>query len=141
MSMQYARAALASAIVEDKIYVMGGRMFDNSISNILEEYTPPLTTGQDANDHSKPTNFVLFQNYPNPFNPITTISYQIPKASDVSLAIYNINGQFIETLVNTHQDAGTYKTQWKAKDVSSGIYLYKLTAGDYTEVRKCMLLR
>jgi hypothetical protein len=88
-----------------------------------------------------PMSFKLEQNYPNPFNPVTTICYELPMSSDVSLNIYNVNGQLIETLVDAHQDAGTYSVQWTAIDASSGIYLYKLIAGDYTEVRKCMLLR
>jgi len=87
------------------------------------------------------TNFGLSQNYPNPFNPSTTITYQLPKATIVNLSIYNITGQLVETLVNGHKNAGYYSVEWNARNVGSGLYFYQIEAGEYTETRKCVILK
>jgi len=93
-----------------------------------------------------PKKFVLFDNYPNPFNPATVIAYQLSEVIDVELAIYNPLGQKIKTLVNERQGAGTYQIRWDGQDntgqrISSGVYLYRLTAGSFIETRKMVLLR
>jgi len=86
--------------------------------------------------NEQPKDYVLFPNYPNPFNPETTISYSIPRAGNVLLQIFNLNGRLVRTIVvNEFQDAGVYSVSWNAKDqtnrvVSSGIYITKLTIGD-----------
>jgi flagellar hook assembly protein FlgD len=88
----------------------------------------------------------LFGNYPNPFNPSTTISYQLSTDSDVTLIIYNIKGQKVKTLVNETLPAGRYSVVWNGKDnnskqTSSGIYFYKLSAGNFQQTRKMLLLK
>ncbi|RKY62382.1 MAG: hypothetical protein DRP96_00415 [Candidatus Neomarinimicrobiota bacterium] len=88
-----------------------------------------------------PTEWKLNQNYPNPFNPTTTISYQLPKSELVKITIYNYNGQLVETLINKHQDAGYYHIQWNAYRYPSGIYFYRIRAGNFLETRKCILLK
>jgi hypothetical protein len=90
--------------------------------------------------------FVLFQNYPNPFNPATTIRYTVPKTTRVTLRIYNLLGQEIRTLINTPQLPGEHSVTWNGADnsgrkVSSGIYIYRIEAGDYRESRKMVILR
>ena len=85
--------------------------------------------------------FELSQNYPNPFNPSTTISYSIPKEQFVTLKIYNSIGQHISTLINENKPAGRYKINFDAEKYSSGIYFYRLTAGNYSSTRKMILLR
>ena len=100
---------------------------------------PPIT-GIQTEEHV-PAYFQLNQNYPNPFNPQTTISYQLPKASNVSLLIYNINCQLIKNLVREHQKAGTYLVKWNAEDVGSGIYFYRIEAGEFLSIKKCMVLK
>lgn len=90
---------------------------------------------------SIPNEFRIFQNYPNPFNPVTTISYQIPELLFVNLSIFNINGQLVSTLVNEQVQPGSYSVKWDAKDFSSGIYFYKLVAGNYSETGKALLLK
>ena len=104
---------------------------------------------------SIPTCFALYQNYPNPFNPITSIQYAVgskqTKAADsprshVTLKIYNILGQKVRVLVDEEKRLGSYTVQWDGRDrngrpVSSGIYFYKLDAGDFTEVKKMVLLK
>jgi hypothetical protein len=77
-----------------------------------------------------PDRYQLFQNYPNPFNPATMISYQLPMTSKVELSIYNLLGQRVATLVSQKQPAGTYSVQWDASGFASGVYLYRLEAGD-----------
>ncbi|MCZ6899178.1 MAG: T9SS type A sorting domain-containing protein, partial [Bacteroidetes bacterium] len=93
-----------------------------------------------------PENPQLAQNYPNPFNSNTTIQYQIPEDSNVRLLVYNLSGQRITTLVNQQQTAGSHSVQWGGKDddgrqVASGIYLYKIKAGDFAQRKKLILLK
>ncbi len=94
------------------------------------------------NDNQKvPKIFSLDQNVPNPFNPVTSINYQLPKASEVKLSAYNVLGQRVVTLVNERQNVGTYKVEWDASEFASGIYYYRLDAGNFTDVKKMVLLR
>ena len=86
-------------------------------------------------------NFELYQNYPNPFNPVTTIGYQIPSNTMVTLKVYNIIGQEISTLVSEYQSAGTYKVEFDASELNSGIYFYKLNAGNITLMRKMVVIK
>ena len=89
----------------------------------------------------QPEKFILYQNYPNPFNPITSIEYQLPIDSKVSLTVYNILGEQITTLVNEKQSAGVYTLKFDASKLSSGIYIYRLKAGTFTQTKKMILLR
>ncbi|MFZ4590688.1 MAG: T9SS type A sorting domain-containing protein, partial [Ignavibacteria bacterium] len=88
-----------------------------------------------------PTVYALNQNYPNPFNPVTNISYMIPKSSKVSLKVYDIKGQLVSTLFEGNQNTGIYITQFDGSQLASGVYFYKLEAGDYKEVRKMTLIK
>jgi Secretion system C-terminal sorting domain len=93
-----------------------------------------------------PENFQLFQNYPNPFNPSTAISYQIPQSSFVTLEIFNVLGQKISTLVNANQMTGKHTVTWNGRDsfgkeVSTGIYFYRIKAGNFSSTKKMILLR
>jgi hypothetical protein len=93
-----------------------------------------------------PDEFNLAQNYPNPFNPTTTVEFDIPEASDVDIRIYDIRGALVKTLASGHHEAGRYQMIWDAKnmtgaDVASGVYLIKMTAGDFTETKKMVLVR
>ena len=88
-----------------------------------------------------PNNFALFQNYPNPFNPTTNISYQLPITGNVTLKIYDMLGREIATLVNEVKEPGTYELKWNAANLPSGIYLYKLNAGNFAQTRKLVLLK
>jgi hypothetical protein len=95
---------------------------------------------------TRPEVYALGDNYPNPFNPETTIKYQLPDAVDVRLDIYNVVGQVVRTLVADNQIAGRYIVQWDAtddsgQDLSSGIYFYRLQAGEFQEVSKMLLLK
>ena len=93
-----------------------------------------------------PTDFALQQNYPNPFNPETSIRFQLPEAADVTLSIYNLRGQLVRKLVNERKQAGFHEVTWNAKDnagnkLPSGVYLYRIQAGAFTDVKKLTLLR
>ncbi|MFK7847632.1 MAG: T9SS type A sorting domain-containing protein [Rhodothermales bacterium] len=88
-----------------------------------------------------PTEFALKDNYPNPFNPATTISFDVPETMAIQLQIFDIQGRLIETLVNESLAPGRYERQWKAQNVASGMYMYRLTAGDFVETRPMVLLK
>jgi C1A family cysteine protease len=88
-----------------------------------------------------PKSFYLNQNYPNPFNSSTVISYQLPVDSQLELSIYNLLGQKLVTLVSEKQSAGIHKFNWDAKGLASGVYLYRLEAGNFVQTRKLILVR
>jgi hypothetical protein len=85
--------------------------------------------------------FLLSQNYPNPFNPTTTIEFNLPKSSEVTLKVFNILGEEVTTLVSNRLSTGTYSYDWDVSNLASGVYLYRLKAGDYAETRKMVLMR
>ncbi len=88
-----------------------------------------------------PSNFNLYQNYPNPFNPITKIEYDISQPEHVSLKIFDMLGREIATIVNEDKPAGSYKVEFNGSNLSSGIYFYKIYTGNYSSVRKMILLK
>ena len=88
-----------------------------------------------------PSEYKLFQNYPNPFNPTTKIEFSIPKSELVTLKIYNLLGQEVQTLVSKRMNAGAYKYDWDAATLANGIYIYRLEAGDFTETKKMVLIK
>ena len=85
--------------------------------------------------------FSLSQNHPNPFNPSTVINYEIPKASIVRLKVYDVLGREVATLVNEEKPAGRYNVTFDASKYSSGIYFYRITAGDFSQIKKMVLLK
>lgn len=89
----------------------------------------------------KPLEYTLNQNFPNPFNPTTKISYSIPQASLVVLKVYNLLGQEVATLVNEQKPAGNYEVKFDASSLASGVYVYRLNAGDFTASQKMLLLK
>ena len=92
-------------------------------------------------DNLLPEKYVLGQNYPNPFNPTTTIYYSIPQNSYVSLRIFDVLGNEVQTIVNENQDAGNYTVKFNADNLTSGIYFYKIEAGSFIETKKMILLK
>ena len=106
----------------------------------------PLHTDSSKNSKKIPQEFMVHQNYPNPFNPKTEIVYELPKASNVDVEIFNSLGQRISVLLHEAQEAGVHRITWSALDaaghqVSSGLYFYKVTAGEFSAVRKMVLMR
>jgi len=88
-----------------------------------------------------PEQFSLSQNYPNPFNPTTTVRYSIPVSGHVTLKVYNVIGQEVATLVNTVQKAASYTVAFDASKLASGVYFYRLSAGNFTQVKKMLMLK
>jgi len=100
-------------------------------------FTP---TSIESNTNS-PLMFALKQNYPNPFNPSATIRYGLPARSRVTLTVFNTLGQQVATLVEGEMEAGYHEAKFEASALASGMYLYRLAAGDYVQTRKALLLR
>jgi hypothetical protein len=100
-----------------------------------------ITSVEEEQFDEIPTEFSLSQNYPNPFNPSTRIKYQVSSNSFVSLVVYDILGNEIETLVNEEKSVGIYKITWNAASMPSGVYFYHLKAGEFTSVKKMILLK
>lgn len=101
-----------------------------------ELYEPGDVAGNEI-----PKKFELMQNYPNPFNPTTIIKYALPKEAHVTLKIYNVLGQEVVTLVNKNVDAGYHEVNFNASQLSSGIYIYRIEAGNFVATKKMMLLK
>ena len=88
-----------------------------------------------------PTQYALMQNYPNPFNPSTQITFSLPEASDVSLVVFDALGRQVATIANASLGAGLHTMIFDASNLSAGLYFYQLKAGDYSAVRKMMLIK
>lgn len=106
-------------------------------------FTPkrvPISTSNEVKAEL-PNQFKLNQNYPNPFNPSTVISYQVPVSSEVNLKVFDMLGREVATLVNSRQSAGEYKVNFDASAFSSGMYIYRLSAGEFMQTRKMILIK
>jgi hypothetical protein len=124
---------------------------DRSVWNIRKFSQPGFTPVEVEKEIIIPSKFILYQNYPNPFNPSTTIRYAIPQTSFVSIKIYDILGRQVATLVDEEKPAGSYEVEFSAvggsasggdaKNLSSGVYFYKVQAGEYVNAKKMILLR
>jgi hypothetical protein len=88
-----------------------------------------------------PEAYSLKQNYPNPFNPTTVISYQLPVKNMVEIDVYNTIGEKVATLVNEVKEVGSYKVEWNAGNLTSGVYFYNINAGEFNAVRKMLLIK
>jgi len=122
------------------------RLYNRALTPEELDILADFPTSVAAIDLVAPDNFRLFQNYPNPFNPETTIRYQLIRASQVKLSIYNLLGQSVVTLVNEPLLAGEYQTVWNGKDsyglsVASGVYLIQMSAANFVQTRKVLLIR
>ncbi len=121
-------------------------LLESTYSNEVNA-TPITGILPDSKGNALPADFMLAQNYPNPFNPSTTIRFGLPAASEVSLKIFDVLGREVATLINHELSAGYYDYQWNAADMTSGIYIYRLTATSssengkrqFTQVRKFIL--
>lgn len=107
-----------------------------------EDYATVWVNRLSADDEDNlPVEFTLAQNYPNPFNASTTIEFKLPEAGDVTIQIYDILGRNIETLVSGTQSAGTHSVVWQADNQPSGIYFYRINAGNFSDQKSCLLLK
>lgn len=112
----------------------------NSV-NTKDLYLSPSSTTGVGNQSNTPSSYSLMQNYPNPFNPTTTIRFTIPEKVQVRLEVYNLIGQKVATLINSELNAGQYSVEFNGVGLSSGIYLYKIQAGNFVSVKKMLLLK
>ncbi len=103
-------------------------------------HTNGIVTGLDA-VAELPKDFRLMQNYPNPFNPSTTIAFDLPKATRVVLKLYSQNGQLVKTLIDQNMPAGAHKVTLDASSLASGVYLYRIEAGDFVDSKKMLLVK
>ena len=108
----------------------GADMGHNKVMLAVKEGNPNL-----------PTSFELAQNYPNPFNPTTKIEFALPQSSRVSLTVFNILGQTVDVLLDRDLPAGYHEVDWNAGRYASGVYFYRLQAGNFVETRKMLLLK
>jgi photosystem II stability/assembly factor-like uncharacterized protein len=108
---------------------------------ILRTTNGGVTSVEGEQQYGVSQRYVLNQNYPNPFNPSTTIGYELLRASHVSLSVCDILGREVITLLNEDKSAGTYTVQWDASGVSSGVYVYRLKAGDFVQTKRLMVLK
>lgn len=100
-----------------------------------------VVVGLELFNNDKPVEFKLYQNFPNPFNPTTEIRYSIAEESFVSLKIYNVLGEEVKTLVNEYKSVGNYKKTFDASSLRSGIYIYRVQAGNFVDVKKMILVK
>ena len=112
-----------------------------SVQMIIIEGGSNFLSVNDKANSEKIYSYNLYQNYPNPFNPSTLISYQLPASAFVVLKVFDVLGREIETLVNEHQNAGKHSVQFNAAKLPSGVYFYKLEAGNYNNTKKLLLIK
>jgi DNA-binding beta-propeller fold protein YncE len=118
----------------NKVYVTNQN--DKTISIIGRSVTSVKQISQLMPDH-----FALSQNYPNPMNPSTTISFNLPVKSFVSLKVFDMLGREVASIISQELPAGTYARQWNAGKMSSGVYFYRLQAGSFTQTKRLVLLK
>ena len=115
--------------------------FDSLVSAPAGCIRLDFLTGLAGNETELPTVFKLYNNYPNPFNPSTSIKYDVPRNTFVNLSVYDILGRLVTNLVSRDMTAGRYDVTWDAKNYASGTYIYKLEAGDFSDVKKMILVK
>lgn len=117
------------------------------ITGSIQNYRPNISFGANVVTSGKneltvtPTEYRLYQNYPNPFNPVTKIKFDIPKTAYTTLLVYNMLGQEVMSLVNGTKSAGTYIVDFNAGNLPSGTYFYKLISGNFSEIRKMVVIK
>ena len=117
---------------------VSGSTYSVPVSDIALSPDSPTSVPLPA---GSPVSYQLDQNYPNPFNPTTVIQYSLPQASNVTLRVFNILGQEVATLVNAVEPAGTHRAIVDGKGLASGVYIYRLQAGSFTDVKRMVLLK
>ncbi|MEQ8524100.1 T9SS type A sorting domain-containing protein [Gracilimonas sp.] len=132
-------SVLSASVTENEESICASGI--TSFSDFIIVERPQQNTDVSIEDDGQPKTFTLKNAYPNPFNPTTTIGYTIPESSSVRIIVYNLMGQKISTLINEKQSAGTHQIDFDASQLSSGIYFYRLEAGNQVRVKKMTLLK
>lgn len=112
-----------------------------SVQMVMIEGGNNVVSVNDKADHELPHSYSLYQNYPNPFNPSTAISYQVPMVNRVTIEVYDVLGREVKTLVNGTKFPGNYEVKFDASDLPSGVYFYRMTAANFSQVKKLLLLK
>lgn len=133
----------AVALWHDKIHAVWTEYASakNSVWYQVFDFNNPFNAVDNSSDKNNLTRFELSQNYPNPFNPTTTIQYTVTAYGSVNVAVYNVLGKKVATLVNEVKTPGTYSVNFNATDLPSGIYFYKIVSGSFSSTRKMMLVK
>jgi hypothetical protein len=118
-----------------------GELRSNMAFMLANFFAEPITSVKTVSQNLVSSSFKLQQNYPNPFNPATVISYQLPVSAEVELIVFSVTGQKVATLISERQAAGTHKYEWDASAFASGVYFCRLTAGEFVQMRKLLLLK
>lgn len=134
-------SAPVAHIVYLEDFVGGNGVFGESAALMVPWRYFSMNVTSVGGQHGVPTGFELNQNYPNPFNPATTINYTLGASEFVTLKVYNMLGQEVATLVNGMEDAGSHTVTFDASKLATGMYLYKMTAGSFSEVKKMVLTK
>jgi hypothetical protein len=137
LSLGYDRAAGDTASFAVSIYSSGGQLWRDTMRIVL----PRVIPGVNEEKNGLPRSYGLEQNYPNPFNPRTVVSSQLPVASHVKLIVYDVLGREVAVLVNERRPAGSYQDTFDGSGLASGVYLYRMTAGDFVQTKKLVLLK
>jgi hypothetical protein len=140
------RASLGARLVLVKAHPGANRLVPADSGAVSSDSGVSGEPNPAKNSQSRPVYFSLSQNYPNPFNPETRISYALPVDCHVKLTIYNLVGQKVRALIDQYQAAGYKTIPWNGKDddgkeTASGVYFYRLTAGDFSATRKMVILK
>lgn len=130
-------------------YITGCQLGDNLDYKTILYITQPGSghlmvqnpNGSENQISNIPVSYSLGQNFPNPFNPVTLIKYGVPNAANVNITVYNLLGQEVATLVNERKDAGYYDVRFDGSNLSSGVYVYRIVAGSYSDMKKMVLMK
>jgi len=131
-----ANTSVRSLVIENNIMyaaASSGIVYKRALSDVVTSVRNEIS--------SIPKTFTLSQNFPNPFNPTTKISFSVPQKTNVSLRVYDITGKEVSVLLNQELEAGNYQTDFNASGLSSGIYLYKISADNFIQTKKMMLIK
>jgi hypothetical protein len=134
--------SITGVYVQDDLLILANQHCGFSVL----QYTGTTRIEESFDSENLPKKYTLYQNHPNPFNPETTIRFDMPRESLVSLEIYNMTGQLVRTFRNRKMTAGYHKIHWDGRDdrgvdLSSGVYFYRLRAGGFSRTRKMVFLK
>jgi len=129
-------SADGSSLENDELFQFEGNFIIESFK--IVDWSGHTTSGTMPH---LPTQFILHPAYPNPFNPMTTISYDLPVDSPITISIYNLQGRLVQELVNEQKSAGAYEIVWDASSQSSGVYIVKMIAGEFVYTQKIVLIK
>ena len=120
----------------DEVMIFSRALDGTEIATIMN-----LSTRIDNENDMQVSSFKLFQNYPNPFNPITKIEYEIPGNSKVCITVFDINGRIVKELINNKKRAGVHEITFDGANLSSGVYFYRIQAGDFVQTKRMLLIK